>query len=176
MDLFKAIFEDSESDDETSENENKELNKHDVDIEPKTFLLEDVIPKQTLQPTNSVAEKHSKVASGVFGNIDLDNVNKRPSSMIQSTDTKKLPSIAVQVPKTAVQEVNGKSRPICDYYGPSLPPPAINASTSETLQLQLVTDSDSYTWEEAKPKKHKHKHKKTLVNERGYYFCCCNGR
>jgi len=154
MDLFKAIFQDTESENDSSSDEEQE--QPEGPQPSKMFSLANLMPKATTaqEPNSSKMIRDAKSGTnlaGVFSNIDFDTLNSKGSSLPPASENKKLTSVAVKVSSTNTSDVG--------YYGPALPPATLNENQPHHHFTKTKAISEEISWEVAKIK-NKHKHKK----------------
>lgn len=161
MDLFKAIFaSDEESDGENSEDEQRtNVSKSEATDDSRHNSNNDL---ESNVDSNAVKNSENCVKkSGVFANIDFDQLNRDFNPIIESKEshdsTNDKNSSEKNVPKT--KDVITTEEPSADYYGPALPPDlSLYASGVSLSSVSIETKSKS-TKRKKKEKKHK-KHKK----------------
>jgi len=144
MDLFKAIFasDEEESEDESKNNDNEDDNNNNNNS----------IDNKSIDNSNTdkiVNQINTTKASGIFANIDFDQLNRNFTPILKSND---IPD--PQSSQTNQSLTDHNVEPINDdFYGPALPP---------TLSLQTNVHKDlniKSSKRKKKDKKHK-KHKK----------------
>ncbi len=150
MDLFKAIFasDEEESDDEIN---NKEEN-----------IVMNSESEKLVENTTNTSQMSGTKATGIFANIDFDQLNRNFTPVLKSNDTQKVETNDSQKVET-ISEINENTDKTNqnddDFYGPALPPPSsysnvtnfnININSSE-----LKTKSLKRKKKEKKQRKHK---------------------
>jgi G patch domain-containing protein 1 len=166
MDLFKAIF---ASDEEESDNEiNKEEN----------IVINSESEKLVEKNTTNTSQMSGTKATGIFANIDFDQLNRNFTPLLKSNDTQKVETNDSQKVETndsqkvkTFSEINENTDKTNqnddDFYGPALPPPS-SSSTVTNFNInnnssELQTKSLKRKKKEKKQRKHKKKsssHKK----------------
>jgi len=89
LDLFKSIFENSESE----EDEEEEQRQEQVKVEEN--VVAPPVPVQKVVTTPNLPNK--KIATGLFANIDFDKLNQRKSQTVQQPHVA-LPGRKINVP------------------------------------------------------------------------------
>lgn len=153
MDLFKAIFanSDSESEDESDQAKDEEVEVEEVEVS-RTKNDREKSPEKS-KPSNGDHQ-----ARGIFAGIDFDKFIKRrrktpPPIVRERVATTKPKSILDRSVRTILGIKSAESSD--DEYGPKLPPPA---RTVEKIVISSNSDSDE--WEEKSKKKKEKKEKK----------------
>ncbi|XP_054166086.1 G patch domain-containing protein 1-like [Oppia nitens] len=166
IDLFKAIFaSDDESDEENSDNNDKEINN---EITEKT-----VITSSDLKTTSTL---NSSKRSGIFADIDFDQLNRNFTHVLHSNKTqndKQIESVnnceiiesvdQIKLDPTPQQSVVNDS----DIYGPALPPDSSFLVSSFDNSSNKLIDFKEKTSKRKKSEHKKHKkHKKHKSNHK----------
>nr|XP_042897430.1 G patch domain-containing protein 1 isoform X2 [Parasteatoda tepidariorum] len=161
MDFFKAIFENSSSDDEdisemdTKQTESTEKAETDKVI-PSNTLTEDISKANSLENKNLP----KKSGFGVFANLDLDALNqrnlpKKDELIVEEKPTTNSTNNALNNDKDVSNETKTKEAQQDDIYGPALPPNYSELSEGSSLKYQSKKHK----------LKHKHKHHKNKVQK-----------
>ncbi len=151
MDLFKAIFasDEEESDDEIS---NKEEN----------IVMNSESEKLVENNTTNTSQMSGAKATGIFANIDFDQLNRNFTPILKSNDTQKVETNDSEEVKT-INEINENTDKTNqnddDFYGPALPPlSSYSTVTNVNIDInssELKTKSSKRKKKEKKQRKHK---------------------
>ena len=169
IDLFKAIFANSDSEEEDEDEEEMDSKKYKNDDNKinsrrnnsKTNESEDASPSTRVNPMNA------DPARGIFAGINFDKFvkprRKTPPPIIRDKVVMNRPkSILDQSVRTilGIKSID----PDDMEYGPSLPPPVKSQE-----KIVISSDSDSDEWEEKTKKKKSKKHKKEKKKKKKHH-------
>ena len=173
MDMFKAIFADSDSDESDNEPEEKpvatESEKSGNHIQAKSSIG---APKKPWEEKEGNVLRSKEPATGIFANIDFDALNKRPAAKRPRS-----PSISPRrvKPEETLKQETASGSSSDDGFGPALPPtlrvqgvarvPEVRVPESITISSGEDDFKKSKKRRKDKKKKHKSEKKKRKVRE-----------
>lgn len=165
MDIFKAIFADSDSESEVEDEISEKVVTVGNHLLTKTTTD---TPKNPWEEREGNVLRSKAPAKGIFANIDFDALNKRPSSKRPRSPSQSPPRYnckpgeglsGVIEPK---KEAAGEGSSSDDSFGPALPPGlAPSKVVAKVESITISTDSEETGGRRKRRKKEKKKKHKT---------------